>query len=372
MTPVFGEGFNGPSTYVRYLWDAFRSDAEIDFHVVATSFPEEHQNFHLAQTLRSGSLGLYQALNLKVLELLEKFGPEAIVHCNVAFPHAPLIGKCQRLIAQINDDDNTDIYSRLPYTIRHFGCRRALSLIVRRWGEGRMVRNAALVVCNSNYTRERVRRSYGVRQSDRILTIHKAVDVDYFDASKHLTSPEEELRLIYVGSNWKRKGLLDLMAAVSAIVDRGVSLRVIGADREQVISAMPETEALERQGIITFLGELSPDAIRKQLYVSDVLVLPSHAEAFGVALIEAMSAAVAVIGSRVGGIPEIIESESFGILVPPRDVDALMLEILRLRDDMELLTRLRKNGPMRAQKFSTISMIIKLKQQYHKLATTEI
>lgn len=372
MTPVFGEGFNGPSTYVRYLWDAFQSDSEIDFHIVATSFPEEHQNFHLAHILKPGSLGLYKALNFKVLELLEKFGPETIVHCNVAFPHAPLVVKCQRLIAQINDDDNTDIYSRLLYTIKHFGGRRALSLVVRRWGEGRMVRQAARIICNSSYTQECVLRSYGVQPTGQILTIHKAVDVDYFDASKHLTSPEGELRLIYVGSNWKRKGLLDLIAAMSATVDRGVSLRIIGADREQVLAVMPETEALERQGVISFLGQLSSDAVRKQLYVSDVLVLPSHAEAFGVVIIEAMSAGVAVIGSRVGGIPEIIDSEDFGILVPPREVDRLRHEILRLRDDASLLAALKRNGPKRAQKFSIKSMIRKLKQQYHELAVAEI
>lgn len=364
VTPVFDNGFNGPSTYVKYLWESFSEDAEIEFHVVATSFPFDHDRFHLAVPRGSGSRNFYQSLNYKAIELLNEFGSETIVHCNVAFPHVSLLKYSSKVIAQINDDDNTDVFSRMFYTVKNFGLRRAVSLLVRRRGELEMVRRASRVICNSNYTQQCIENSYGVTGDTRIMTVHKAVDTEFYNSEDRDGGARDFVQLVFVGSNWRRKGLLDLLRALEGLDASEVKLKIIGAKRNEVVAAFPSAELMESEGGVEFFGELPREGVREQLYQSDVLVLPSHAEAFGVAIIEAMASGLAVIASRVGGIPEILEGSSYGLSVEPSNLKELQAKIEELMHNAELLNSLKQVGKLRAEKFSRKAMIAKLKDVY--------
>jgi glycosyltransferase involved in cell wall biosynthesis len=78
---------------------------------------------------------------------------------------------------------------------------------------------------------------------------------------------------------------------------------------------------------------------------TDIIVVPSiFEEPFGRVNIEAMAAGKPVIASRVGGIPEVIEDNVSGILVPNGDGDALAKAMIKLIDDAELRRRLGENG----------------------------
>jgi len=76
------------------------------------------------------------------------------------------------------------------------------------------------------------------------------------------------------------------------------------------------------------------------LTAADFAVVPSHVEPLGNATLEAMAHCLPVIGSRVGGIPEMIDDEATGLLVEPRDPAQLATAIGRLIDDAELRSRL--------------------------------
>ena len=76
----------------------------------------------------------------------------------------------------------------------------------------------------------------------------------------------------------------------------------------------------------------------------DVAVLPSYREAQGLALLEAMALRRPVVASRVGGVPEMIENERTGLLVPPRDPAALAAAIVRLLTDHPLADMLARAG----------------------------
>jgi glycosyltransferase involved in cell wall biosynthesis len=73
-------------------------------------------------------------------------------------------------------------------------------------------------------------------------------------------------------------------------------------------------------------------------------VLPSEYEAFGLVLLESLAQGTPVIASRVGGIPEFIEDERTGLLVPPGDVPALTAALQRLWSDPALARRLGRHG----------------------------
>jgi len=85
----------------------------------------------------------------------------------------------------------------------------------------------------------------------------------------------------------------------------------------------------------------------------DVLVVPSWREPFGRVVVEGMAAGCPVIGTRAGGIPEIIEHMKDGLLVPPKDVRMLGETIVQVARDAQLRERLRRAGPESAKRFST-------------------
>jgi glycosyltransferase involved in cell wall biosynthesis len=80
--------------------------------------------------------------------------------------------------------------------------------------------------------------------------------------------------------------------------------------------------------------------VRPYYALATLLALPSHSEGSPNVVLEAMSAKVPVIGTAVGGVPELVAHEQTGLIVPPRDTAAMAGAIARLLDDGGLRTRL--------------------------------
>jgi glycogen synthase len=84
---------------------------------------------------------------------------------------------------------------------------------------------------------------------------------------------------------------------------------------------------------------------------ADLLVLPSLYEELGTVLLEAMQAALPIVASRTGGIPDVIEDGVNGLLVPPGDPEALARAIDRLLADRALAYRLSEGAQERAKDY---------------------
>ena len=84
----------------------------------------------------------------------------------------------------------------------------------------------------------------------------------------------------------------------------------------------------------------------------DFFVLPSRQEPFGIVNLEAMAAGKAIIASRIGGVPEIVQDEENGLLVPAEDAAALAQALNRLASDPQMRQRLAQNGQSRIAKFT--------------------
>jgi len=103
----------------------------------------------------------------------------------------------------------------------------------------------------------------------------------------------------------------------------------------------------------------------------DVFVLPSRTEGFGLAILEAMAAGCPVIASDTGGIPEIVEHEFNGLLVPVEDSQALASAIVRMKD-RDFANTLAENAKKTiAAKFSMDNYIKDLLQEYKNLLSRE-
>jgi glycosyltransferase involved in cell wall biosynthesis len=117
-----------------------------------------------------------------------------------------------------------------------------------------------------------------------------------------------------------------------------------GPDRDEVDATIRESGLSER---VELLGERRD--VVDLLAASDVFVLSSTSEAMPMSVLEAMAAAVPVVGAAVGGIPELVEDEVTGLLFEPRDVDGLAAALRRLLADRDLRRRLGEAGRERAR-----------------------
>lgn len=100
----------------------------------------------------------------------------------------------------------------------------------------------------------------------------------------------------------------------------------------------------------------------------DLLVLPSHSEGFGLVLVEAMAAGKPVIGTKVGGIPEIIEDGITGFLIPPHSPDKLAQAIIKILENPDLAHNMGSRGRQKAEiQFNLQQSINEIQKIYEQI-----
>jgi glycosyltransferase involved in cell wall biosynthesis len=138
--------------------------------------------------------------------------------------------------------------------------------------------------------------------------------------------PPGDLRVLFVGRLECQKGVGVLYSVMSTLGSRASAV-IVGA---AVTSAdMDECQPPGNVAVIGWRGRTEIEALYAR---ADVLVLPSLWEALPLVALEAMRAGLPVVASRVGGIPEIIDQDVTGLLVPPNDPVALLHALSSLDD----------------------------------------
>lgn len=176
----------------------------------------------------------------------------------------------------------------------------------------------------------------------RVLLIPNAVDsLALASARQRRHGAQGALRLVYLGRLAREKGLYELLEAHASVLAGGVEARLTfvgsGAEEHGLRAAV---ERLATGADVHFAGAAFGDAKAAHLGESDVFVLPSYSEGLPCALLEAMAAGNAVIATRVGAIPDVVIPGLHGILVPPRDVQALANAIGALAADRPAVARM--------------------------------
>jgi glycosyltransferase involved in cell wall biosynthesis len=170
---------------------------------------------------------------------------------------------------------------------------------------------------------------------------------------RRLGLPERRPIVAITGQVAEVKGIWDLVAAAEILVKRGPDpfFVVLGDDLKNGGAARREMEArvsaLGMSERFAFLG-FRKDAPRL-VQAFDIIAVPSHVEPLGNATLEAMAAGRPVIGTRVGGIPEMVVDGETGALVPPSDPRSLADAITRVAHDTALRCRMSRAARERAR-----------------------
>lgn len=204
--------------------------------------------------------------------------------------------------------------------------------------------------------------------ASRVRVVTNGVDTSRFASTERVTSRTAPGSTIGVLTRLDaRKGLPYLLQAMAQVrADLPDARLLIGGDGEDRAALETQARALGLAGRAEFLGAVGePASFYRRL---DVFVLPSLDEAFGLALLEAMAAGIPVVGSRVGGIPEILQDGIQGLLVAPADSHALAGAIRALGGDPTRRAQMGDAARRRARDFDISRTAQALQAVYEELA----
>ncbi|MDZ4277542.1 MAG: glycosyltransferase family 4 protein, partial [Dehalococcoidia bacterium] len=165
------------------------------------------------------------------------------------------------------------------------------------------------------------------------------------------------------------KGLDVLLRAAAELIREGLPLRVVLAGDGPLRSQLErQAEQLDIVGKVSFRGEVAHDEVPSVLRELDVFVLPSRAEGFGVAALEAQAMELPVVASNVHGIPDVVAHGRSGVLVPPGDARALAEAIGRLGRDAGLRAAMGRAGRIFvAERYRWEENAARMERLYHYL-----
>ena len=233
---------------------------------------------------------------------------------------------------------------------------------ISSWAEKTAYEAAAAIIAVSDGMRADVLKAYPNVNPAKVVTIRNGVDTSRF-APNNDTSVLSEFGItgryaMFVGRITRQKGLAHLLRAWREVpADYGLVLAAgspdepgIGAEVAELIAELQATRSN-----VWWIKEMLPhEKLTAALTHADLFLCPSIYEPLGIVNLEAMGCETAVLASRVGGIPEVVNHETTGELVDytesdiPRFEAAITEAITRLMGDPELLTRYGKAGRQRA------------------------
>jgi glycosyltransferase involved in cell wall biosynthesis len=220
-----------------------------------------------------------------------------------------------------------------------------------RYALPRLLGRVERVVAVSPFVRDVfLRRWLDERDVEVILP---GVDVERYLPGSAVDSGSDTIT--YVGriertSSWKGIDVLIDAFALVAIDHPDARLELVGGG-DAVVDHRARVERLGLSDRVTFAGTLAGDDLVSAYQRASVVVLPStsEAESFGMTLIESMATGTPVIGSRIGGIPDVITDGVDGLLVPAGDAPALARACSRLLGDPDVARRLGTHGRIKAR-----------------------
>jgi len=248
-----------------------------------------------------------------------------------------------------------------PYVISGVGTHAVLPLEHPLKGIGfkLIYRNAAKVVCISEFTRRRILKHVSL---DNTVVIPLGVDSVFFQSTPTCTYGGKDSPLVLsVGALKPRKGYDVSIRAIAEVRKTIPNLRYVVIGDPSASGYVSHLQTLITElgldDVVRFLGQVSEDKLREWYHHCDLFLLTPVQEGvafegFGLVYLEAGACGKPVIGSRSGGVPDAVIDGQTGLLAPEGDVKATADAIVRVLSDPDLARRLGRAGQERARELS--------------------
>jgi len=221
----------------------------------------------------------------------------------------------------------------------------------------------------SDYIVDRTKESFGIKKE--IKVIPNFVDINRFKPDQdgcdrsEFARPDEKI-VVHMSNYRPVKNTADVIRIFDTI-NRRLPAKLIlvgdGPDAPNILSMASEMGLKEK---VIFLG--GQDIVESVLCKADLFLLPSASEAFGLAALEAMACGVPVVGTIVGGLPELVIDGQTGFLEPIGDVGAMSRRSIEILTDHELHEKLSRNArEVTIRKFTTERIVGEYQDFYRRI-----
>lgn len=319
-------------------------------HPVRLDFISHKLHFHQV-VIEEYPLFQYQpyelALSSKMVDVVKKYELE-ILHVHYAIPHAYAAYMAKQMLKEKGIDikvvttlHGTDI----TLVGSHPNYKTAVEFSIN---------NSDVVTAVSNNLKETTNKLFSIKKD--ISVIYNFIDTEKYDKAGEqeckriaLAKPNEKI-LTHISNFRPVKRVEDVIKIFYEVQKEIPSKLLLIGEGPERIKAEALTKALRLKEKVFFLGNSTE--IDKILCYSDIFLLPSKTESFGLAALEAMAAKTAVISSNTGGLPEVNIHGKTGYLSNLGDVEDMAKNAISILKDAKTLNAFKENAKVHAKQFS--------------------
>jgi N-acetyl-alpha-D-glucosaminyl L-malate synthase BshA len=300
------------------------------------------------------------ALSSKIVDVVKKYKID-MLHVHYAIPHAyaAYMGKKMLedegiqipMITTLHGTDITLVGSHPFY-------KKAVQFSIN---------HSEYVTAVSQSLKEDTERLFDI--TTQIKVIPNFIDVEKFKfktvpCEKGQIAPEDQLVITHISNFRPLKRVIDVLKTFKIINEQlNVKLLMVG-DGPEKERAMRHCRSHNMEDAVLFLGK--SNQIDEILCFSDLFLLPSEQESFGLAALEAMVHRVPVVCSDVGGLPEVIENGVSGFLCPLGDVNAMAEKAINILEDHERHKGFKERAYESSKKFDIEKVISHYESLYRE------
>jgi len=305
------------------------------------------------------------ALSTKLVSIVKKYSID-LLHVHYAIPHAYAAYMAKKMLEDqsINIPIVTTLHGTdITLVGNHPSYKTAVTFSINK---------SDIVTCVSNSLKNDTLNQFDIK--NKIKVIPNFIDMNKYIIQQDLCLvenpvPSKELIISHVSNFRPVKNVLNVIKIFNNIQKKlNVRLLMIGEGPEK-IKAEKMCDDLQISHLVDFLGNTSQ--VEKNLCHSDLFLLPSSTESFGLAALEAMASKVAIISSNAGGLPEINIDGQTGYISDFNDIDFMTEKAISILKSKETLDKFKENAFLKAKDFD-IKKVVPLYEETYLEALNSI
>jgi L-malate glycosyltransferase len=328
-----------------------------EIHFISYAQPFRLRGYNERVTFHEVRIGAYPlfehppysiALAVTLEEVAVRHGLD-VIHAHYAIPHAACAWLAREIMA---DEHDVGIVTTLHGTDITLVGQDPSYFTVTKFS----IERSDAVSAVSTYLRDETYRAFGCTECE-IAVIPNFVNLEEFhpDPGRTPARAGAEKVLMHISNMRAVKRLPDIVRIFAQVQAALPARLVLVGDGPERDAAVREAEALGVSARVRCLGKV--DDVAGALRAADLYLLPSQTESFGLSALEAMATGVPVVGTNVGGLPEVVEHGVTGFLGEVGDVDGLARGAIALLRDAETWRTASAAARVRAARFDVRTVV---------------
>jgi len=300
------------------------------------------------------------ALAVRMHEVVAEHGLE-VLHCHYAIPHATSAFLAREMLRAAKGD--VKVVTTLHGTdITIVGQDPSYQTITKF-----SIERSDKITAVSEFLRRETIAAFGCTGCS-VEVIPNFIDPRVYDRNAHpnaslLFAPKGTPVLMHISNFRAVKRVVDVVRIFARVREAMPCALVMVGDGPDRVDAEHEARALGVERDVQFLGKI--DAVAPLLARADLFLLPSKSESFGLSALEALASGVPVVGTRAGGIPEVIRDGETGVMCEVGDVEGMAKAAVRILEDRERWLTMSETAAADARvRFSQDAVVNQYEQLY--------